>query len=230
MIPEKIKVIIADDHALYTDGLKMLLNADEQIEVIGEAANGKELTDLAKKQTPDVVITDLLMPMTNGVQAIRNLYNMGITRIIALSTFDSERLIVEALEAGAIGYVIKNAQRGEVVDAVKMVYQFKPYYCSSTSTRLIRLISKSNFNPYTKEHRDLFSEKEKEIICYICDEKSSEEIAKLLCMSKRTVDGVRAKILTKMNVKTIAGVAIYAIKNAIYFLREVDTEIMEKLP
>ncbi len=230
MTPVKIKVLIADDHDLYRDGLRMLLQRDEQITVIGEASNGKELVALADKETPDVVLTDLIMPVTDGVQAIRKLYDKGIKRIIALSTFDSERLIVEALEAGAMGYIIKNAQKGEIVEAVKMVNGYKPYYCSSSSARLVKLIAKSNFNPYTKQSKDLFSEKEKEIICYICEERSSEEIGKLLYMGKRTVDGIRAKILTKMEVKTVAGVAIYAIKNSIYLLREDDNELMDKLP
>lgn len=229
MIPKKIKVLIADDHDVYRDGLRMLLQRDEQIEVIGEACNGRELVALVDKKMPDVVLTDLIMPVTDGVQAIRELHAKGIKRIIALSTFDSERLIVEALEAGAMGYIIKNAQHGEIVKAVKLVYGYKAYHCSSSSTRLVKYIEKSNFNPAAKQNRDLFSEKEKEIICYVCEEKSSEEIGKLLCMSKRTVDGIRAKLLIKMNVKTLAGVAIYAIKNSIYILREDDNELMDKL-
>ncbi len=230
MMPEKIKVIIADDHELIRDGLKLLFNGDEQIQLIGEAVNGKELIELAAKQIPDVILTDLIMPVKDGVEAIKELFSTGIKRIIALSTFDSERLIVDALEAGAIGYILKNAQRGEIVEAIIKVYNFKPYYCSSTTTRLARRISKSTFNPYTKQNRDLFSEKEKQIICYICEEKSSEEIGKLMFMSKRTVDGIRAKILSKMDVKTIAGVAIYAIKNSIYFLKDTDAEITGRPP
>ena len=218
MINEKIKVIIADDHDLYRDGLRMLLHADNDIEVIAEASNGMELIQFANQLTPDVILTDLIMPGVDGVQAIKEIYRQGIIRIVALSTFDSEHLIVEALEAGALGYILKNAQKGEIIEAIKTIYNFTPYYCKSTSSRLVKLISKSKFNPYTKLQLDLFSEKEKEIIRLICGEKSSEEIGKILFMSKRTVDGVRAKILSKMNVKTVAGVAIYAIKNSIFFL------------
>ncbi len=217
---EKIRVFIADDHDLYRDGLRMLLNKDGEIEVVGEASNGKELIDLAAKLNPDVIITDLIMPGIDGVAAIKTLFTKGMTRIIALSTFDSERLIVNALEAGAKGYVIKNAQKGEIIAAVKMLYKYQPYYCSSTSGRLARRIGRSSFNPYDSENRHEFSEREKEIIRLVCQEKSSEEIAKLLFMSKRTVDGIRARILGKMNVKTTAGIAIYAIKNSIYILED----------
>ena len=214
-----IKVIIADDHDLYRDGLRMLLNMDSDIEILGEAGNGKHLIELVNEHTPDVVLTDLIMPGLDGVKAIKEIFKNGFTRIIALSTFDSEHLIVEALEAGALGYVLKNAQKGEIIEAIKTIYDFIPYYCKSTSSRLVKLISKSKFNPYTKSNLDLFSEKEKEIIRLICEEKSSEEIGKILFMSKRTVDGIRVKILIKMNVKTVAGVAIYAIKNSIYFVK-----------
>ncbi|MGH2646231.1 MAG: response regulator [Ginsengibacter sp.] len=223
MKPEKIRVIIADDHDLYRAGLQMLLANDTEIEVVAEACNGRELIQCANQYTPDVIVTDLIMPGIDGVQAIKEIHKTGIKRIIALSTFDSEHLIVEALEAGALGYILKNAQNGEIIEAIKTIYDYVPYYCKSTNSRLAIMISKSKFNPYTRVALDLFSEKEKEIIRFICEEKSSEEIGKILFMSKRTVDGIRAKILSKMNVKTSAGVAIYAIKNSIYFLNPTET-------
>ena len=222
MEPEKIRVIIADDHDLYRAGLQMLLANDNEIEVVAEASNGRELIQHASQYSSDVIVTDLIMPGIDGVQAIKEIHKTGFKRIIALSTFDSEHLIVEALEAGAFGYILKNAQNGEIIEAIKTVYNYTPYYCKSTNSRLVRMISKSKFNPYTKESHDLFSDKEKEIIRLVCEEKSSEEIGKILFMSKRTVDGMRAKILVKMNVKTSAGVAIYAIKNSLYLLSPTD--------
>lgn len=219
---QKIKVIIADDHDLYRDGLKMLLNTSDEIEVIAEASNGAELIGMVKKYSPDVILTDLIMPGINGIEAIKELYPLGFTRIIAISTFDSEHLIIEALEAGALGYVLKNAQRGEIIEAIKTVHYYTRYYCPSISARLATLISKSRFHPGMKKKLDLFSEKEKEIICLLCEEKLSEEISKILFMSKRTVDGFRSRIMIKMEVKTLAGVAIYAIKNSIYTLGRED--------
>lgn len=215
---EKIKVIIADDHDLYRDGLRMLLGADDEIVVVAEASTGRELIELVIQHNPDVVLTDLVMPDIDGIKAIKEIKNAGFTRNIALSTFDSEHLIVEALEAGAIGYILKNAQKGEIIEAIKTIYSYYPYYCKSTSSRLVKMISKSKFNPYTKQNHDLFSDKEKEIIHFICEEKTSEEIGKILFMSKRTVEGLRARILSKMNVKTVAGIAIYAIKNSLYYV------------
>lgn len=213
---EKIKVVIADDHDLYRDGLQSLLSKDPEIKVVAEACNGAQLIDMTAMHHPDVVITDLCMPGISGIEAIKEIHKNGLKRIIVLSTFDNEQFIVEALEAGAIGYIIKNAQKGEIIEAIKTVDQFHPYYCQSTSLRLVKNISKSKFNPYSPITSNLFSEKEKEIIRLICREKSSEEIAQSLYMSKRTVDGIRGRILSKMNVKSIAGLVIYAVKNSIY--------------
>jgi DNA-binding NarL/FixJ family response regulator len=212
----KIKVIIADDHDVYRDGLKMLLESDPVIEVIEEARNGDELIEKASEYVPDVILTDLVMPGTSGIEAIKELFAKDFKRIIAISTFESEQLIIEALQAGVSGYIIKNAKRGEITQAIKEVYLFRKYYCQSTSSRLAGMIDELKINPSTKENLDLFSEREKEIIRLICEEKTSEEIARILFMSKRTVDGCRSRILIKMNVKTLAGVAVYAIKNSIY--------------
>jgi DNA-binding NarL/FixJ family response regulator len=220
-IQNTIKVIIADDHDIYRDGLLMLLNKDEEIDVVAEANNGNELIKLVQKLHPDIVLTDLRMPIVDGVAAIKEINGFGKPiQCIALSTFSSETLIVEALEAGAMGYVIKNAQRGEILEAVKTVYRGSPYYCKSTSSRLVRMISKSEFNPYNSKNKESFSQKERSIIRLICEEKTSKEISDMLFMSNRTVEGYRSKILEKMKVKTPAGVAIYAIKNGLLSIEE----------
>lgn len=217
----KIKVIIADDHDIYRDGLLMLLSRDPNIEVIAEANNGKTLIELCNKLQTDIVLTDLRMPNFDGIEAIKELSSY-IPKIpcIALSTFDSDQLIVTALEAGASGYIIKNSQKGEIIDAIKTVMSGQPYYCQSSSQRLVNLIKNSHYNPYTNKSINSFTEKELSIIKLICVEKSSKEIGEILFMSGRTVEGIRAKILEKMSVKTAAGVAIYAIKNNLFSIEK----------
>jgi DNA-binding NarL/FixJ family response regulator len=212
-----IRLIIADDHEVYRDGLQLLLIKDDTIEVVAQANNGRQLVELAKQMRPDVIITDLKMPQLNGIEAIREITTQGgSVRMLALSTFDNENLIVEALEAGALGYVIKNAQRGEILDAVKTVYSGKPYYCLSTTPHFAKKISYSSFNPYPKPAKEEFTEKERQIITLICDEATNREIAKELYVNKRTIERIRAQLLEKMNVKTAAGLVIYAIKNGLY--------------
>lgn len=216
-----ITIVIADDHDIYRDGLFMLLTKDPHIKVVGDATNGKQLVRLFKEFRPDIVLTDLRMPELDGVTAIREIIQFNPdAKIIALSTFDSDTMVTDALEAGAMGYIVKNAERGEITEAVRMVYAGNPYYCKTTSSRLIRLIAKSEFNPYKVPSPKLFSEKEREIIKFICQEKTSKEIGDLLFMSPRTVEGHRIKILEKMNVKTTAGVAIYALKNGLFHLED----------
>jgi len=212
---DTIKVIIADDHEVYRMGLRMLLQGSEEIELTGEAANGQKLIELVAENTPDVVLTDLMMPEMDGIEAIRRMKNAGFTKCIALSTFDNDRLIMEALEAGAKGYITKNAQKGEIIEAIKLVNQSVFYYCKSTSSRLARMIGVSEFNPYAKAQTQLFTQEETDIIRLICKEKTSEEIAKILFMGKRNVERIRTRILSKMDVKTAAGVVMYAIKNSI---------------
>lgn len=221
MIPlHKIRVLIADDHAVYLDGLEMLFSQHEEIEVVGSAGNGEHLISLAKQLSPDVILTDLKMPGTDGIQAIKEITALNIPcHCIALSTFDTDYLIVEALEAGAMGYITKNAQRGEIIEAIKTVNEHRPYYCATTSLKLARQIANSNFNPYTKGAAHLLNNIEKEIVRLICEEKTSEEISKQLFIPKRSVERIRAKILEKADVKTPVGLVIFAIKNSLYLIK-----------
>lgn len=212
-----IRLVIADDHEIYRDGLKIMLRKQPDIEVIGEASNGKELIELTHKLEPDMVLTDIVMPIMDGIDATRQLTQSHPTvNIIALSMFDQDNLIIDMLEAGAKGYLLKNADKSEITEAIKSVFKNIPYYCRSTSVKLARMIGQSKFNPYKKIDKPSFSEKEIKIIQFICQEFTNKEIGKELFLSDRTVEGYRVKILGKMNVKSTAGIVIYAIKNGIY--------------
>jgi len=197
----------------------MLLEKEEDLKIIEEAANGEELVLKTKQLKPNIVLADIMMPGINGIAAFRKIREENeSTRCIALSTFDNEHLIVEAMEAGASGYIVKNAEKGEIASAIRTVNSGYPYYCKSTSLRVTRMLVKSSVNPYSKIITPVFSEREREIIKLICEEKTSEEIAKQLCIGVRTIESERAKILDKMKVKTPAGVVIYAIKNFLYYI------------
>ena len=216
----KIRVIIADDHAVYLDGLEMLLSKEQEIEIVGMATDGGRLIHLTKLLLPDIVLTDLKMPEIDGIQAIKEITALNLPcHCIALSTFDSDYLIIEALEAGAMGYITKNAQRDEIIEAIKTVNAHHAYYCKTTSLKLARQIANSSFNPWKKAGLHMFNDTEKEIICLICEEKKSEEISRQLFIAKRTVEGIRAKILEKAGAKTPIGLVVYAIKNALYFIK-----------
>lgn len=211
---DKIRLVIADDHEIFRDGLALMLSKQKAIELTGQAANGRELVSMVQTLQPDIILTDIKMPIMDGVEAARLILEKNADqRIIALSMFDEENLIVDMLEAGAKGYLLKNADKQEILDAIDTVYGNNNYYCRLTSARLATMIVKSKFNPYRKSKPVEFSEREKEIIHYICQQLTAQQIADKLFLSKRTVEGYRTRILEKMNVKNTAGVVIYALKH-----------------
>jgi len=161
-------------------------------------------------------LTDIKMPRMDGIEATRyiRMYYPQVN-IIALSMYDEENLIVDMLEAGARGYLLKNADKKEILEAIESVYQNKEFYCQHTSARLASMIVKSKFNSSRKADIIEFTDREKDIIKLICLQFTAQEIADKLYLSKRTVEGYRTRILEKMNVKNTAGVVIYALKNGI---------------
>ena len=212
-----IKIVIADDHEIFRDGFKVMLRKQEDVQIIAEAENGRELLQVVEQHQPDVVITDIKMPLVDGIEATRAIKSRWPhIEVVALSMFDEENLVVDMLEAGAKGYLLKNTHKAEVVQAVKAVYKGDTYYCNATSTKLAQMIAKSHFNPYKNSKKPTFTEKEVEIIRLICQELSNKEIASQLNLSTRTIEGYREKILEKIDARNIAGLVIYAIKNNLY--------------
>jgi two-component system response regulator NreC len=210
----EIRLLIADDHEIFRDGLALMLGRQKEITLLGQAGDGKELVALSAAQNPDVIITDIKMPLMDGIQATRQILSTqpGV-KIIALSMFDEEMLIVDMLEAGAKGYLLKNADKREILEAIETVFEDKTYYCHHTSARLTNMIVKSSFNPYRKKEVVSFNERELHIIKLICQQNSSKEISDKLFLSSRTVEGYRTKILEKMNAKNTVGVVVYALKH-----------------
>jgi DNA-binding NarL/FixJ family response regulator len=212
-----IKVVIADDHEIFRDGLKLMLQKQTDIDVIAEACDGRELIAMVKQTLPDVIITDVKMPHLDGVAATKHLTeHYPSIGIIALTMFDEEDLIVDMLEAGAKGYLLKNADKNEIIEAVHTVANNEPHYCRLTSQKLASMVAKSKFNLNQKKEKPEFNEREKEIIGYICDGLTNKEIGEKVFLSVRTIEGLRLKIVEKMNVKNTAGIIVYAIREHLY--------------
>ena len=132
-----IRIILADDHEIFRDGFKVMIKKQPSVQLVAEASNGEELIALTKEHKPDVIVTDIKMPRLDGVEATKQLTrDFPHIGIIALSMFDEESLVVDMLEAGARGYLSKNAHKQEIIEAVKMVNEHHTYYCSATSAKL----------------------------------------------------------------------------------------------
>lgn len=216
-----IRLVIADDHEIFLDGLSLMLSRQEHIALVGQASDGRELIEIVAREKPDVVMTDIKMPHMDGISATRQIIRTDPdTRIVALSMFDEEDQIVEMLEAGAKGYLLKNADKQEILEAITSVYEDGTYYCKTTSSKLASMIARSKFNPYRKKEQVTFTEREQEIIQLICQQLTAQQIGDRIFLSKRTVEGYRTRILEKMNVRNTAGVVMYALKNNL--IREED--------
>lgn len=211
---KSISVIIADDHEIFRDGLALMLSKQETMSLIGQASDGRELIQMAKERQPDIILTDIKMPLVDGIAATRLLLQQHPDlKIIALSMSEEEGLIVEMLEAGAKGYLLKNADKQEILEAINTVHEGDIFYCRHTSARLASLIVKSKFDPHKKKAEELFTDREIDIIRLICRQHTAQEIGDKLFISRRTVEGYRTRILEKMEVKNTAGVVIFALKH-----------------
>lgn len=211
-----ISLVIADDHEIFRDGLALMLSKQDTIALVGQASNGRELVQLVADKNPDLVLTDIKMPYLDGIAAAKLLLpQYPNLKIIALSMFEEENLIVEMLEAGAKGYLLKNADKKEILEAIFTVYDGNIFYCKHTSARLASLIVRSKFDPHKKHPETLFTEREREIIRLICRQHTAQEIGEKLYLSKRTVEGYRTRILEKMEVKNTAGVVVFALKHSL---------------
>lgn len=211
-----IRIVLADDHEIFRDGFRVMIKKQSNIEIAGEAGDGVELIKQVELLQPDVVITDIKMPRLDGIEATKILTKkFPHIGIISLSMFDEENLIIDMLEAGAKGYLLKNAHKNEIIAAVESVHRNQTYYCNHTSRKLTKMIAESSFNPNRHVQPD-FSESEIRVMRFICQELSNKEIAMHLKLSVRTIEGYRERIQVKINAHNVVGIVVYAIKNRIY--------------
>jgi len=207
----KRKVIIVDDHTLFRNGLRILLNNLENYRVVGEASNGKQFLDLIRTNVPDLVLMDISMPVMDGIEASTIAHELYPNlKIITLSMYGEEDYYYKMVNAGVKGFVLKNSDIKEVKAALDVVYDGGSFFSSEL---LQNLISSLKSAPKSQELHSELSEREMEILILICQGLSNQEIADKLFISKRTVDKHRANILEKSESKNTAQLVVYAIKN-----------------
>jgi DNA-binding NarL/FixJ family response regulator len=207
----KRNVIIVDDHTLFRNGLRILLNNMENYRVIGEASNGKQFLELIEKDMPDLVLLDINMPVMDGIEAATIAHEkFPDLKIITLSMYGEEDYYYKMVNAGVKGFVLKNSDIKEVKNALDVVYDGGSFFSSELLQNLINSLKSA---PKSKEVHTELSEREMEILILICQGLSNQEIGDKLYISKRTVDKHRANILEKSESKNTAQLVVYAIKN-----------------
>ena len=210
MSEKKLDILLVDDHKLFRDGLVLLLSHFDKIGEITQASNGVEMVEFIKNHDIDLVLTDISMPIMNGIEATKEAlgYKPNL-KVIALTMNDDEEYYYKMIEVGAKGFLLKDSKFDEVKDAIIKVAEGENYFSETFMYNLLRNIKNKEF---IKEN-SLLSEREHEILYLICKGYSNQEIADQLFISKRTVDKHRANLLSKTNTKNTASLVMYAIKN-----------------
>lgn len=207
----KTQIFIVDDHKLFRDGLKFILQESGDIEVVGEASDGKEFLDLLNYIVPDIVLMDISMPGMNGVEASKiALERYPHLKILVLSMFGDDAYYNSMIDIGVKGFILKDCDANELKDAIKTVLNGKSYFSQEL---LLKLIRDKNATPAIK-----LSRREREVLEYICRGYSTMQISEALHISHRTVERHRASLLEKTNSSNSISLAIYAIKNNLVHL------------
>ncbi len=200
-----VRVLIADDHSVVRQGLHMFLEADAELEIVGEARDGAEAVRLARQHRPDVVLMDLLMPIMSGTAATAMIRSeLPDTEVVALTSVLEDASVVEAVRAGAIGYLLKDTEADELRRAIKAAAAGQVQLSPQAAARLIREV-------VTPERRQSFTERETDVLRLLAQGQSNKEIARSLSIGEQTVKTHVAHILSKLDMTSRTQAALYAI-------------------
>lgn len=211
MQPKKARILLADDHSVVRRGFRLILESQEDFEVVGEAANGREAVTLAETLQPDVVVMDVSMPELNGIEATRRIGEVSLrTRVLALSMHKDTVYVREILRAGARGYLLKDAADHDLISAVRAVYRGDGYLSPTVSEGVLTDYRKHVTNPI-----DLLTSREREVLQMIAEGKTNKEIANSLNLSVYTVEAHRGRIMEKLNLHSTSELVRFAIRNGL---------------
>lgn len=209
-----IKIILADDHAIFLKGLRMMVNECANFKVIGEASNGQELLDLLNHTAPDVVLTDIKMPIMNGVEATKAASDKyPHLKIMALTMFSDLKYMRLMAEAGASGFIMKSIGKSELETAIHTVSSGKTYFSPQLLGEMAVSDPLESSGIFLEDVNERLTERELDVLQYIVKGLSTQEIADRLFISKRTVEGHRANLILKTGTRNVVDLVIYAIRN-----------------
>jgi DNA-binding NarL/FixJ family response regulator len=208
---DKVTIIIADDHRIFRKGLKSLLSEKEQIQVMAEADDGDEALEMARKYKPKIVIMDIGMPKMDGIEATRQIRErLPETEVIILSMHAKKAYIDQVLQAGAKGYVLKDSDEENLIAAINTVYNGGFYLDSPIADQVLSDYFGGAAKRELKEQADPLSQREKEVLKLLAEGHSNQEVADILCISRKTVENHRAHIVRKTGVQGQVGLTKYA--------------------
>ncbi|MFZ7116733.1 MAG: response regulator [Bacteroidota bacterium] len=212
---ETIKLIIADDHPIFRDGLNVVLKRHDFISKITQASDGLEVIRLLESEAYNVILMDIKMEPMNGVQATEIIRSrFPEVKIIALSMFGEERYINEMISKGASGYLLKNSDKSEIIQAIKNVIKGKTYFSKEVADFIVeKIVEEKSRNSETFRYSE---DRMREVIFLVSHEKTSKEIATLMNLSVRTIDDCRIEVMKKTNSKSAIGVLKYAMQHGIF--------------
>ncbi|MBN1314595.1 MAG: response regulator transcription factor [Anaerolineales bacterium] len=208
---KKIQVILADDHRIVRKGCRALLNEENDIQVVGEATDGREALQLVDKLHPDVLVTDLQMPGMQGLEAIRRLKQSGSpVGVLVLTMHKDTESILRALRGGAAGYVLKDAAVSDLVQGIRTVYQGEIFLSPSIATQVITRLMEGLGDEDITSPLELLTDREREILQLLAEGRSRQEISDLLSVSPKTVDSHRANLMNKLDLNNEAALVRFA--------------------
>ncbi|MBN1668088.1 MAG: response regulator transcription factor [Anaerolineales bacterium] len=216
-----IKIVLADDHQIVRQGLRALLQAEADFDVIGEASTGVQAIQLVERFKPDVLVTDMLMPELNGIEVTRqSIQYSPVTQVVVLSMHANEAYVVQALQVGAKGYVLKESSLEELVQAVRSVYRGQRYLSAKISEQTLELYLSREKAATLSDPYEKLTNREREILQMVAEGLSSVDIGESLVISSRTVESHRANLMRKLGLKNQAEVIHFALKRGLILLDE----------
>jgi two-component system, NarL family, response regulator NreC len=211
-----IRILLADDHSILREGLRMLLDRQDEFDVVGDASNGREAVEMAESCDPDVVIMDLAMPGLNGIEATRRITARSPrTAVVILSMHSDESYILRSLKAGACGYLLKDSLKTDLIDAVRAAVRGKSFF----SPKVSQVLKEDYVNELeakgAEDTWDLLTDREREILQLVAEGNTNKEIAAVLNISPFTIDTHRGHILQKLNLHSAPELILYAVRKGI---------------